>query len=287
MRFVDLPGTDLSLSRLGFGTSGLMARRGRRESLRLLEVAHESGITHFDTARAYGYGEAESVLGEFLRGRRDSVTVTTKVGLLPPGRRRGLRGAKAVARVAARTVPPLRPLLRRGAQSLGSSGSFAPDQARTSLETSLRELGIETVDLLLLHECRPADAETEGLLEFLLDAVREGKVRHFGLATDRESTDAIAARHPQLARVIQVAHSASDPPLVLPAGVGLVTHSALAPLLDPLSQRARQAGWPPQSIGRLLLASALRANPAWGGALLVRRPGAHSRQRGAGRAGRG
>ena len=43
-----------------------MARLGRRESVRLLEVAYDSGITHFDTARSYGYGEAESAVGEFL-----------------------------------------------------------------------------------------------------------------------------------------------------------------------------------------------------------------------------
>jgi aryl-alcohol dehydrogenase-like predicted oxidoreductase len=54
MRAVALPGTDLRPSRLGFGSAALMARLGRRESIRLLEVAHEAGITHFDTARAYG-----------------------------------------------------------------------------------------------------------------------------------------------------------------------------------------------------------------------------------------
>ena len=47
------------------------------------------------------------------------------------------------------------------------SGRFDPAEARASLETSLRELGVETVDLLLLHEVRPADLETEGLYEFL------------------------------------------------------------------------------------------------------------------------
>ena len=112
MRTVRLPGTDLTPSRLGFGTSLLMARLGRRESVRLLEVAHESGITHFDTARAYGYGEAESAVGDFLAGRRDAVTVTTKVGLLPPRNSRGLRAAKAVARAAVSRAPALRARLR-------------------------------------------------------------------------------------------------------------------------------------------------------------------------------
>jgi aryl-alcohol dehydrogenase-like predicted oxidoreductase len=260
MRFVDLPGTELSLSRLGFGTSGLMARLGRRESVRLLEVAHESGITHFDTARAYGYGEAEGALGEFLAARRDAVTVTTKLGIMPPRRSRGLQGAKTAARLAVRAIPPLRPLLRRGAQSMGQAGTFAPEQARASLETSLRELGIETVDILLLHECRPADLETEGLLEFLEEAVRAGKVRRFGIATDWDSTTAILARRPQFARLVQASRAGPDA-LYLPPGAVLITHSAVAPLLAPLTKRASAEGWDPDSVARLLLASALRANP--------------------------
>ena len=68
MRAVALPGTELAPSRLAFGSAPLMARLGRRESVRLLEVAHDSGITHFDTARSYGYGEAESAVGDFLVG---------------------------------------------------------------------------------------------------------------------------------------------------------------------------------------------------------------------------
>jgi D-threo-aldose 1-dehydrogenase len=262
MRSVELPGSSLTLSRLGFGTAGLAARLGRRESVRLLEVAHDSGITHFDTARAYGYGEAEAALGDFLAGRRDAVTVTTKLGMLPPPRSRALQGAKAVGRVGARVLPALRPLLRRGGQSLAKSGAFEPAAARASLETSLRELRVETVDLLLLHECRPADLETEGLLEFLEAVVAEGKVRAFGIGTDRASTAAIVARRPEFAPVVQVRQTAADPALELPDGVGLITHSAVVPLVEPVSERARSEGWSRETVGRLLLAGALRANPA-------------------------
>lgn len=261
MRSVALPGTDLSPSRLGFGTAGLMARLGRRESVRLLEVAHDSGITHFDTARAYGYGEAEGALGEFLGGRRDAVSVTTKLGIVPPRRSRGLQGAKAAARLAARALPPIRPLLRGRAASMVEVGSFTPEAARASLETSLRELGIDGVDILLLHECRPADL-TDALLDFLEGAVRDGKVRHFGIATDRDSTATILSQRPEFARVVQTRQTVTDTPLVPPPGIGLITHSAVAPLLASLSDRARDEGWDRETLGRLLLASALRANPA-------------------------
>src|SRR3954466_15030358 len=74
---VTLRGTEVTTSALGYGCSQLMARLGRAESTRLLEAAFDAGISHFDTARSYGYGEAESALGDFIRGRREQVTVAT------------------------------------------------------------------------------------------------------------------------------------------------------------------------------------------------------------------
>jgi aryl-alcohol dehydrogenase-like predicted oxidoreductase len=272
MRKVALPGTDLVPSRLAFGSALLMGRLGRRESVRLLEVAHETGITHFDTARSYGYGEAESAVGTFLARHRDDVTVTTKLGMAPPRGGRGLRLAKAVARVATRRAPGLRRLAGRRAQQLGQAGRFDPREARASLETSLHELRTETVDILLLHECRPADLETEGLLQFLEEAVREGKVRWFGIGTDGESTRAILSRRPEFAHVVQVAHNVVDPTLErLPglAGRAVITHSAVRPALEPLLDAARRQRWSealgvdcasPDVVGRLLLAYALESN---------------------------
>jgi D-threo-aldose 1-dehydrogenase len=272
MRKVALPGTDLVPSRLAFGSALLMGRLGRRESVRLLEVAHDAGITHFDTARSYGYGEAESAVGTFLARHRDDVTVTTKLGMAPPRGGRALRLAKAVARVATRRAPGLRRLAGRRAQQLGQAGRFDPREARASLETSLHELRTETVDILLLHECRPADLETEGLLQFLEEAVREGKVRWFGIGTDGESTRAILSRRPEFAHVVQVAHNAVDPTLErLPglAGRAVITHSAVRPALEPLLDTARRQRWSealgvdcasPDVLGRLLLAYALESN---------------------------
>ena len=276
VRTAPLPGTDFTPSRLGFGTALLMARLGRRESVRLLEVAHESGITHFDTARAYGYGEAESALGEFLAGRRDAVTVTTKLGMSPTRNSRALRAAKALARTAVSRAPALRARVRGRAQAMVATGCFEPRQARLSLETSLRELRTDAVDILLLHEFRPADLETEGLLGFLEDVVREGKVGRFGLGTDRESTRTILRDRPAFARVAQVPRSVLDGPLLdgdAPPGTALITHSAVRTLLDPLrdAMRREQRGerWSrevgldctdPGVLGRLLLAEALGAD---------------------------
>ena len=275
METVSLAGTGLTPSRLGFGSAALMARLGRRASIRLLEVAHESGITHFDTARSYGYGEAESAVGQFLAGRRDGVTITTKLGLEPPPHSATMRAVKTAGREVIKRAPGLRPILRRRAQAMVRPACFEPGQARASLETSLRELRVETVDFLLLHECRPADLESEGLLEFLEQAVREGKIRHFGLATDRESTGYALSRRAELASVVQLAHSVVEPSLArLPLdGRPVITHSAvrlgLPPLLELMRDQARRTQWSralaidcAQSGGlaRLLLAEALLSN---------------------------
>jgi D-threo-aldose 1-dehydrogenase len=278
MQTVALPGTDLTPSRLAFGSALLMVRRGRRESVRLLEVAHDSGITHFDTARSYGYGEAESALGEFISRRRDDVTVATKLGIVPPRRSRGLRAAKVLARVAANRVPALRPVLRRGAQAAVRAGRFHPSEARSSLETSLRELRTEAVDILLLHECKPEDLQVEGLLSFLEEVVREGKVRYFGTATDPESTGVILTERPEFARVVQLSHNVLDRTLEqLPAlsRAAVITHSAvrtpLTRLTELMRDGERRERWSetlgvdcaqPGALGRLLLAYALESNAA-------------------------
>jgi len=276
MKNVPLPGTDLTPSRLGFGSALLMVRLGRRESLRLLEVAHDSGITHFDTARSYGHGEAETALGEFLSRHRDRVTVATKLGIVPPRRSRPLHTAKALARAVANRAPAVRPVLRRGAQSLVQTGRFHPSEARNSLETSLRELGTDAVDILLLHECRPEDLQTEGLLDFLEGSVREGKVRNFGVATDARSTGVILNERPEFARVAQFSHNAVDRTFEqLPglADTAVITHSAvrtpLGRLTELMRDRERCDRWSQalgldcaraEVLGGLLLAYALDSN---------------------------
>jgi D-threo-aldose 1-dehydrogenase len=277
MRTVALPGTGLSPSRLGFGSAPLMARLGRRESVRLLEAAYDSGITHFDTARSYGHGEAESAVAELLSRHRDGITVTTKLGIVPPQRSRGLQAAKAVVRAATRHTPSLRARVARRAHAMSQTGRFEPEAARQSLDTSLHELRTDAVDILLLHECSRNDVETEGLLDFLEGAVRDGKVRNFGIATNPESTGEILRERPELARVVQVPHNASDRALQrLPSlsGVAVITHSALRPLVGPVAElmrdEARRERWSRalgvdcarrDVVGRLLLAYALESNP--------------------------
>ncbi len=102
-------------SRLGFGTAGIMgAALTGAGRLRLLETAWDAGIRHFDTAPLYGQGEAELVLGRFLRNRRDTVSLTSKFGLLPASHPWPMRPLIPLARLAnRRLLPPLRRGLMR------------------------------------------------------------------------------------------------------------------------------------------------------------------------------
>ena len=71
-------------SAIGMGCASLGSRVGRREGLKALARAYDAGITWFDVAPSYGDAEAETILGEFVQGRRDKIRICTKVGIRPP-----------------------------------------------------------------------------------------------------------------------------------------------------------------------------------------------------------
>jgi len=155
-------------------------RVGRGASLRAMGCAWEEGITVFDTARSYGFGEAEGVLGEFLRGRREQAVVMTKFGILPQKQGALKRVAVPIVR-AAMKVPGVRKVLRGGGGSAAARGEFTVAGLRASLEESLRQLRTEYVDVLFLHEATPGALQQEDLWEELAKLVQAGKVRRVGL----------------------------------------------------------------------------------------------------------
>jgi hypothetical protein len=156
-----------------------MAVQCNQERLQLLECAYDAGIRHFDTAPYYGYGEAERVLGEFLRGKRDQVTITTKFGIQPPSVVRN-RFVNQMARRILGLAPSLRAVLSKKAQSLSKSGAFSAEAARTSLEQSLKSLGTDYIDLYLLHEPTLKDAGSPEIVEFLEEEMRRGTILAYG-----------------------------------------------------------------------------------------------------------
>ena len=88
-------------SALGLGCAAMLGRTGRRDSLAVLGAAYDAGITFYDTARSYGYGACEGLLGEFFAGRkRESIILCTKFGILPASPKGWKQRMKPLARAA-------------------------------------------------------------------------------------------------------------------------------------------------------------------------------------------
>lgn len=187
---------------LGFGCSALTGT-SRKTAERLLGTAFDSGIRHFDVARYYGYGEAEGILGGFLKTRREEVTITTKFGIQPPRRSPALGIAVRAGRRILRMLPSARKMVQARTQGLVQGGAFSVDDARSSLDTSLRELGTDHVDFYLLHEYVADGRPVDDLVEFLEGAVRAGKIGRFGIGTGFENILAALRAEPRLCDVLQ------------------------------------------------------------------------------------
>lgn len=180
-------------SELGFGTTSFMSADSTQERLAILEAAYDGGITHFDTAAYYGYGEAERLLGRFLSGKRDKVTITTKFGIEPSGVVKA-RWINLFARKVLKLLPFVKTILRRGAPQGGSMwGVFDPAKAKASLERSLAALQTDYIDLFLLHEPTLESATSEPLTEFLEHEVEKGTIRAYGCGGEWSQIRRIAA----------------------------------------------------------------------------------------------
>jgi D-threo-aldose 1-dehydrogenase len=260
---------------LGFGCVQLTTHPRQSQAVAVLEHAFSLGITHFDVARAYGFGRAEGILAQFLRGRRDRVTVATKFGFQMPS---GLAGSPRLITAAKRLLGPFPGLLRRAKRrgsAMVKAGAFSPEAAVQSLEASLRALQTDYIDILLLHEATLADAASEALLDTLQRQVARGTVRHFGIASAFFKLEADAG--PLAAyETIQFDDNAQSRNLAMLASRKphlLITHSIFNPAkllrdavkADPQLAResSRQIGADladPDVIASLLLRYALRSN---------------------------
>jgi D-threo-aldose 1-dehydrogenase len=154
-------------SRVGLGTAplgNLYAAVGEEEARATIDAAFDRGVRVFDTAPLYGHGLAEQRLGRALASRpRDEIVVSTKVGRL-------LRPGRPDAHSMFRDVPAVVPQF-----------DFSRDAVRRSLEESLLRLGLDRVDVLLIHD--PDDHLTEAMHEAVpsLVALRdEGVVSALG-----------------------------------------------------------------------------------------------------------
>ncbi len=120
------------------------------DAIRIIHKALDAGINFIDTADRYSQGESEEIVGKALKGRRDNVVLATKVNN-PMGDDPNQQGNSR------------RWLIRE-------------------VETSLRRLQTDHIDLYLIHRPSP-DTDIEETLSALTDLMRSGKVRAIGSST--------------------------------------------------------------------------------------------------------
>ena len=155
-------------SNFGYGTAALHRVRPKKRQ-RLLHCAYDHGITHFDTAPYYGYGISERALRTLCK---NSTTVATKFGLYSKGGSDQSEASVFLRKSIGKFVPTLNSV----------SVSFDVDVAQNSLNGSLRRLGRECVDFLMLHEPDFTVIRHGEVLEWLNMQVKLGKIRQYGLA---------------------------------------------------------------------------------------------------------
>ena len=187
----------------------MLGRAGRRESLAALEAAWAAGITFYDTARSYGYGESERLLGEFFAGKREQAVLCTKFGILPAERNWKQR-VKPLAQAAVKVFPRLRSMAQKQAADQFASGQFSVEVLRSSFETSLRALRTDYVDMLLLHAAPMSVLAQDDLLEAMQRLVDAGKVRLAGISGGQDVIAASFAQHPRPLATAQFAMNATQ-----------------------------------------------------------------------------
>lgn len=217
----------MATSRLGFGCSNLFAGADESNSRRLIDQALELGITHFDVAPPYGRGDAEDVIGRALSGYRQSVTISTKVGIGRPSGAANWRRLRStlspLKRFAPATWKAMGETVRRSTQP---AGQFRPDFVNSSLSDSLKRLKREKIDVYLLHEACVRDVSPQ-LVDLLAHKKDLGVIGNIGLGTSLENALEIRHSYPDLKTVIQIPDSE-----VCDVGAGsgqfIISHRAIA-----------------------------------------------------------
>jgi aryl-alcohol dehydrogenase-like predicted oxidoreductase len=191
MKYRRLGRTGLMVSEIGFGAwgigKGLWIGAEDAESLRALRHAVEQGVNFIDTALAYGPGHSERLVGQLVREMKVPLYVATK-------------------------VPP-KNLVWPAAKGVSVSEVFPAAHVRRSAEESLKNLGLERIDILQLHVWRDEylDDTSAGWPEALRELQTSGKVRFVGISVnDHDPSSALRAVASGLFHTAQIIYNVFD-----------------------------------------------------------------------------
>ena len=141
-RFKAASGAELNFTELGFGAAplgNLYRPHSNKDALATFESAWKAGIRYFDTAPLYGLGLSETRLGNLLYGKkRSDYIVSTKVG-----------------RVLEMSTPTERTAIGKffDTPSRKEKFDYSYDGFMRSFEFSFERLGLDSIDILLVHDC--------------------------------------------------------------------------------------------------------------------------------------
>jgi aryl-alcohol dehydrogenase-like predicted oxidoreductase len=189
MRYRKLGKTGFEVSELGYGAWGIGGKQWKGgtddESIRALLRAIELGVNFIDTALAYGEGHSERLVGGVLRDVKERIRIATKV---PPKNQ----------------LWPARP-------GIGIEQVFPYEYIIQSTETSLRNLGVDTIDLQQLHVWNPAWLASEDWRRAFEDLKKSGKVRAVGVSiNDHQPDSAVELVRTGLIDTVQVIYNVFD-----------------------------------------------------------------------------
>ncbi|HUF00709.1 MAG TPA: aldo/keto reductase [Anaerolineales bacterium] len=188
MKFRTFGRTGWQVSEIGYGMWGLGGWTGSddKESLQSLHRSVKLGCNFFDTAWGYGRGHSEELLGQIVRAHPDKkLHVATKI---PPKNSRW----------------PAEP-------EYSLDDCYPPDHIREYVEKSLKNLGMEQMDLIQFHTWDDSWAEDERWQRALEDLKREGLILAAGISIDRwEPANAIKALRTGAIDAVQVIYNIFD-----------------------------------------------------------------------------
>jgi aryl-alcohol dehydrogenase-like predicted oxidoreductase len=171
MQYRELGRTGWRVSTVSFGAWALGDSWGNvrdEESFEALNRALDLGVNFFDTSDSYGDGRSEQLLGKLHKGRSEAFYVATKAG---------------------RRLNP------------HVAGGYNRQNLTAFVERSLKNLGMEALDLLQLH-CPPTETYyTPETFDALDDLMTAGKLRHYGVSVEKVEEALKAIEYPNVKTV--------------------------------------------------------------------------------------
>jgi aryl-alcohol dehydrogenase-like predicted oxidoreductase len=196
MRYRKFGRTGWNVSEIGYGMWGMAGWTGSddAESLAALQRAVDLGCNFFDTAWAYGNGHSEELLGKILRANKNNSAAG---------------GPDKKLYVATKVPPKNRRWPSRPEYSLDDS--YPPDYIFEYVDKSLKNIGVDTLDLIQFHTWEDIWLNDDRLPRAIENLRASGKVRAVGISLNRwESANGIRAVRAGLVNAVQVIYNIFD-----------------------------------------------------------------------------